>query len=456
MRRPVSFWLTLISLGLFALAIPGAKAPQPRMKTGLMLATRRRKFRPPVVSRLTLAWLSACGLLLGLGGVFIYAVSSDQGPGRIALALEDIEIFARPADPASVTDDHIASATPGLRLGPPTLRDDASIREERFDSEMGIETNDSLTIPDQFAGMDPAASNQPLDEIVITINGGGPPVTPPMAASLTSVPKPIPDPDPSLLRTTPLGKVPQIAADGRNALTAYAKPFDNPNDVAQIAIIVGGLGLNTTLTERAIDELPPEISLAFAPYAKNLEFWTKKARMAGHEVLIELPMEGYGDNHAGLGAAALLSTRTAEENLLRLDWLMARFGGYFGATNYMGAKLSSNADAMQPILEKLGQAGVAYIDDTGAAQNATRSSRVAWTTVNRMIPPAPDASDRNAVRRELKALETIAENDGVALGKTYAYATTIDELINWAANIDSENFINAPASAVLQSRKATR
>ncbi len=421
-----------------------------------MGATRRRKFRLPVVSRLRLAWLSAFGLLFILGGVFIFAVSSDQGPGRIALALNDMEIFARPAETTDATKDHVASTTQGLRLGPPKLGDDSPRGEERFDPANGIETTDSLIIPDRFAAMGPDIAGPMSDEIVITINGGGPRVTSPINASLTSVPTPIPDPDPSLLRTTPLGQVPQIAANGRKSLTAYAKPFDNPNETAQIAIIVGGLGLNTTLTERAIDELPPEISLSFAPYAKNLEFWTKKARNAGHEVLIELPMEGYGENVAGLGAAALLSSRTPEENLLRLDWLLARFGGYFGATNYMGAKLSADREAIQPILDKLGQAGVAYIDDTGAVKNATQGSHVAWTAVNRMIPPAPNSSDRNAVYRELKALETIAENDGAALGKTYAYATTIDALIEWSANIDSENFVNAPASAVLQSRRATR
>ncbi len=421
-----------------------------------MGATRRRKFRLPVVSRLRLAWLGAFSLLFTLGGVFIYAISSDKGPGRIALALNDMEIFARPVETTDVTKDHVASTTPGLRLGPPKLSEATPGGEERFEPANGIETTDSLTVPDRFAELDADIDGPSSDEIIITINGGGPKVTSPSNASLTSVPTPIPDPDPSLLRTTPLGQVPRIASNGRRSMTAYAKPFDNPNETAPIAIIVGGLGLNTTLTERAIDELPPEISLSFAPYAKNLEFWTKKARDAGHEVLIELPMEGYGDNAAGLGAAALLSSRTPEENLLRLDWLLARFGGYFGATNYMGAKLSSDREAIQPILDKLGQAGVAYIDDTGAVKNASQNSRVAWTSVNRMIPPAPDSSDRKAVQRELKALESIAKSEGAALGKTYAYATTIDALIDWSANIDSENFVNAPASAVLQSRRATR
>jgi len=239
-------------------------------------------------------------------------------------------------------------------------------------------------------------------------------------------------------------------------MTSYARPFTNPDNLPRIAIIVGGLGLNPALTERAIDELPPEISLAFAPYAKELSFWTEKARRSGHEVLIELPMESYGGNQQALGAAALLSTRSAQENLQRLDWLLARFGGYFAATNYMGGKFSADENALLPILQKLRDAGVAYIDDTGAARLAGEQTAVSWTTVNRMIPPAPDESRRRAVRRELKALEKIAQRDGAALGKTYVYAATLDEIIQWSNGLNENGFIAAPASSVLQARTSSR
>ena len=120
-----------------------------------------------------------------------------------------------------------------------------------------------------------------------------------------------------------------------------------------VSLIVGGLGLNKALTERAIDDLPAEISLAFAPYAKDLDFWTEKARNAGHEVLIELPMENYSGDPTALGAAGLLTSRTPAENLQRLDWLMSRFGGYFAATNYQGGKFAANDEAMAPILARL-------------------------------------------------------------------------------------------------------
>lgn len=421
-----------------------------------MGVTRRRKYRSPVLSRLTLAWFGAFCVLAILAGVFIHSASSERGPGRVALALDDIELFAREQTKTAIEEERLESPQDGLRLSAPDLRENDIPQDDFASIEDGMETNDTLLYPEEFLSTSVTELDQPAGDIVITINGARQGAAAPITASLTPVVKAIPDPDPALLRTTPLGKVPRIAPDGRKAMSAYARPFDNQQGSARIALIVGGLGLNTALTERAIDELPPEVSLAFAPYAKDLDFWTRKARKAGHEVLIELPMEGYGESSRALGAAALLSSRTPQENLQRLDWLLARFGGYFAATNYMGAKFSSDTEALTPILKKLGDAGVAYIDDTGAARSAIAAAPITWTTVNRMIPPSPDDSGRRAVRRELSALETIAARDGAALGKTYAYSATLDEIIKWVETIDDKNLVAAPASSVLQARGATR
>jgi uncharacterized protein len=426
--------------------------------TGYMGATRRHKFRRPVLSRLTVAWLSAFSMFFIFGAGFIFFAANNQGHGRIALAVDAVEIFARKPspDPDNTEAEKPSTAQAGLRLSAPGLRDGEPSDTSSADRDEDLETNDILLYPEEFDFTGNTDADFGAEEIVITIDGQRQGATPVTNANLTPIRKAIPDPDPALLRSTPLGKIPKIAPDGRMAMTAYARPFDNPDGAPRIAIVVGGLGLNSALTERAIDELPPEISLAFAPYAKDLDFWTSKARKSGHEILIELPMEGYGGNSQALGAAALLSTRTPQENLQRLDWLLTRFGGYFAATNYMGAKLSSDASALSPILEKLKKSGIAYIDDTGAARAAGEKSAAAWTTVNRMIPPSPDDSGRPAVRRELQVLEKIAKRDGAALGKTYAYAVTLDEIIQWANTLEDNGLIAAPASSVLRARTATR
>lgn len=416
---------------------------------------RNRRFRPPVLSRLTLAWLGAFGVFVALSGLFVRASFSGEGAARIALPVEGVEVLARASQSR---DDRLAPPIHEARLSPPQLRDTAP----------GEDTEDALGDDDMSAGgleliyprEDDLFTDEEYDNasgnIVITIPAQGSAAVAARAASLTPVNTPIADPDPALLRNTPLGKTPRVAADGRKSVRVYAKPHTSARNTPQIAIIVSGLGLNAAVTERAIDDLPAAVSLSFAPYAKNLDFWTQKARRAGHEVLIELPMEGYGGNSQALGAAALLSSRSPQENLQRLDWLMSRFGGYFAATNYMGAKFSADPTAMEPVLRKLKESGLGYVDDTGAARRVGNEIGVPLATVTRMIPAAASDDDRRAVKRELAALEQLAERDGGAIGKTYAYAATIEEIAEWARSLDNKGLAHAPASALLQSGPASR
>jgi len=416
-----------------------------------MAMRARRRFRPPVLSRLTWAWLIFAFAAIALSLYSATAGRKAGGPARVALALGgEVETLARrlPAPPETVSVLRKDQPAPS-ETETPTLRDGAP-GEEPFSSEGEDVLADASTsgapYTDELLEIEPA-------DVVITIDGApaGAPRPRTVGPSLASFSDPvaaIPDPDPALLQRTPFGRIPKIAADGRRAALHYARPFERGRN-PRIAIIVGGLGLNPGLTERAIDDLPADVTLAFAPYAKDLEQWTARARAAGHEIMIELPMEGYGGGAEALGPAALLAERSAGENLQRLDWLLARFGSYFGATNYLGGKFSADREAMAAVLARLDELGLAYVDDTGAARQALTGAARA-TIVNRMI--AAGGNDGEAARRDLAALEKIAARDGDALGKAYAYEATIVALGEWSRELAARELTLAPASAVLHAR----
>lgn len=415
---------------------------------------RHRRFRRPVLSRLTWAWLGASAIGVFLIAGFIAAALNPHGAGRVALPVGELEYTVRTADASAALSDRWEAEKPiETRISPPNLRDPYATAENETDES----ASDVLTYPPESDAFN--ADGEPIDsdDIVITIDGKPLEAAPVIAASLEAGgPPTIPNPDPGMLRATPLGKVPRIASDGRRAMDYYSKPYTGESGRPRIAVIVGGLGINPALTEKAIAELPSTVSLAFAPYAKDLALWTEKARQDGHEILIELPMEGYGPNQSALGAAALLSSRTETENLQRLDWLMSRFGGYFAATNYLGARFSADAEALTPVLEKLREAGVAYIDDTGAAARSAQIAGATTAFVDRTIAPATGTAGREAIRQELASLENAAKRNGAALAKTYIDPITIDEIARWTAQLEADGFSAAPASSILRTQAATR
>ena len=74
---------------------------------------------------------------------------------------------------------------------------------------------------------------------------------------------------PELVEEGPYGPLPRIAPDGRRPFLAYARPFNLDDQRPRIALLVLGLGLQTDLSEAAIN-LPGEISLHFSAYAADL------------------------------------------------------------------------------------------------------------------------------------------------------------------------------------------
>jgi hypothetical protein len=388
-----------------------------------MAALHRRRLRLPVLSRLTLAWSALALVAAG------FAAASYWKGDRplIELALDrKIETTARPL-PAREPRAADKPATPAV-----ALRDDAS--PAGTDVYAGLD-GDALALPDAGEEM------LPDDAVVITIDGEPArdarlPAPPVLAA--VEPPKAIPGPDPQLLAKTPFGMRPAIGRDGRRAETAYAHPFTE-DDRPKVALIVGGLGLNRELTLQAIEALPAEVTLAFAPYARGLEEWSEKARADGHEVMIELPMEARGpEGRSGeiLGPAALLTGREPGDNLQRLDWLLSRLPAAFGATNYLGTKFSADDEAMRVVLARLAQAGLAYADDTGSVSSAPRA---------RLIDSASTS--------ELAALEATASQTGRALGKAYLDPGAIDAIARWTEGLEEKGYALAPASAVISRGK---
>ena len=106
----------------------------------------------------------------------------------------------------------------------------------------------------------------------------------------------------ALTKNSPFGPVPAIASDGRKAVSSYARTANIAPGTKPISIIIGGLGINRTLTRRAMNDLPPNVTLSFAAHALDLQNQIDEARQRGFEVMLELPMESKEFDAAEPGA----------------------------------------------------------------------------------------------------------------------------------------------------------
>jgi len=258
--------------------------------------------------------------------------------------------------------------------------------------------------------------------------------------------------DPELIDETTSGPLPKIAPDGRQAWQVYARPFTAPakdKKIGKVAVVLAGLGLSRTQTLAAIQQLPGAVTLSFAPYARNLGDWIAQSRAAGHEVLLELPMEPYDYPDNDPGPHTLLTTLSTPDNMDRLNWLLGRFPGYVGVTNYMGAKFMTNETKLLPIIQNLKERGLLYLD-----AKADRKSVAARVAKELQVPIAANNRfiDREASRVSIDArlyeLERISKSVGSAVGIAFPYPVSVERLKAWIATLHKKGIVLAPITAI--------
>ena len=257
-----------------------------------------------------------------------------------------------------------------------------------------------------------------------------------------------PVPDPELAKKSDFGLLPVISPTGKMPWRTYARPFVDPLNRPRIAIIMSEMGMSESATKTAIQNLPGAVTLSFNPYARELQGWIEQARAAGHEVLLQLPMEPFGYPNNDPGPHSLLTSLTDRENLKRLEWMLGRFTGYSGVTNQMGSRFTSSASDIEPILQVLKSRGLVFLDGRTSAKSV--AGKVAAqlgmpvAVNNRFLD---NKADRANIDARLADLERIARYTGTAIGVAYPYPVSMERLTVWAQTLNRKGFVLAPVSA---------
>jgi len=272
---------------------------------------------------------------------------------------------------------------------------------------------------------------------------------PPPSPPLSLEPSLAPPPNTDLVKESQKDSSSVIRNNGWEPWQIYARPFDVSDERPRIAIVINWLGLSDAATEATIQELPGSITLAFAPYAENLTNWVRSARAAGHEVLLNLPMEPLNYPENDPGPQALLTSLSPAYNLEHLEWTLSRVTGYVGVTNYMGSRFTTSSTSLKPMLKALKDRGLLFLDSRSSSQSPVlkiaSELELPWVANDRFLD---NHASRVAIDSELKAIETVARSQGYAVGISFPYPVTLERLAVWIPTLQKKGFVLVPISAI--------
>lgn len=406
-------------------------------------ATRRAATEASSRSRLLPLALIAVVTAL-YGGLAAYWVVTGEPPGFLQPAGQkaglEVPMLAGPEKPqtALLKPPGSDKPAPPARKEPPP----PATAETRTPA-LPADTSSPVPSPTPAPAAAKPAGPPPLPEVAIPQTPAGPAPAP----QLASLPLPkagpplVPAPIADLTRQTPGGPLPVIAADGRAAWQAYARPFAEAGGRARIAVVVGGLGLGKTVTEAAISRLPADVTLAFSPYARDLDAWLKRARAAGHEVLLELPLEAARFPERDAGPLALQAGLNDAKVRERLESVLVKGSGYVGVIAAPDSPFLTS-DRWPPLLQELRKRGLLYVGQPLAEDLAQPPATAPVTVTLDGLP------FRAAIDAHLDQTAAAARQRGAVVAVAQALPVVIERLSRWSGGLADKGLVLAPVSAV--------
>jgi len=377
----------------------------------LGLPSERKPRRVPIVA------LVAPSLVVVIGFAVYFLVGAPGNPPAVEAKLD------RPATAAPAAN--VASELTGSVAAPPPASSDT---------------------PPSGSGLVEVKPTGHLDEV-----GGEVVITDPSKPApirLAALPRD------GLIEAGKYGPLPRIGDDGTRPLEAYARPASDTAGLNRVAIVIGGIGVEGEASDTAISQLPGEVTLGFAPYGDHLPAAVAEARAAGHEILLQVPMEPYSYPDIDPGPKTLTVEAGKTENLDRLHWILSRMTTYVGVMNYMGARFTSDDKAMAPVVGDVTGRGLLYLDDGSSARSQAPSFASSRAPVLRADVVLDADTSQAAIDAQLDRLAAIAAERGYAIATGTAFPTTVDRVAAFARSAERHGVVIVPVSELVRSGRS--
>jgi len=216
----------------------------------------------------------------------------------------------------------------------------------------------------------------------------------------------------------------------------------------KVAIIIDDVGYDCLMGEAFLN-LDTNITLSVFPHSPCRHQISRKAEIAGVEIMLHLPMEPVEYPAVNPGTGALLTDMTPEELIRQLEQNLDSVPLIKGVNNHMGSRMTAMSAGMYQILSAVKKRNLFFIDSLTTEDSICHScARLLQIPFAQRDVFIDHVQTPVFIRQQLLLLIRTAENYGEAIGIGHPHTVTYDMLVEMLPEIKKKVRL-VPASEVV-------
>jgi hypothetical protein len=263
-------------------------------------------------------------------------------------------------------------------------------------------------------------------------------------------PAPMASPRPRADATAPRSALPpQPRAPVRQAPALQAEP----SPAYRVAIVFDDAGGSLADVE-AIIGIGRPVALAVLPGLAYSEEVARRARSAGLEVLLHLPVEAHDDAKA-LGPGGVTVAMSDAEIQAAVRAGLTSVPGAVGVNNHMGSKGTADRRVVRAILEVVRDRHLFFLDSRTTVDTVVEPvAAELGVPVARRLVFLDNDEDETAIREQVRRLIAVARQRGAAIAIGHAQRLTPRVVAAMVGEIEGAGVAIVPVSTLMQTGRA--
>jgi hypothetical protein len=205
-------------------------------------------------------------------------------------------------------------------------------------------------------------------------------------------------------------------------------PPENGEQRPRVAIIIDDMGYDVPISEQLLD-LNIVLTFAVLPYSPHLNEIARTAHRRGIEIMLHLPMEPLEYPQVNPGPGALLADMPPDQFVRQLNDDIDSVPYVTGVNNHMGSRITTISTKMYQIFTILKKRNLFFIDSRTTTGTLCRpSARLLQLPFGQRDVFLDHLQSPAAIRRQIRELIRVAEQNGQAIGIGHPHPVTCDVL----------------------------